>query len=209
MKATLSGERDDKPQVEGEELLESEEDSAEQTFEQQKFQQLLNKEMTIGGMVVGTRNFETKNGKQKGELTIEDYSDSITLDMWNKEYLDHRAFFVNKLFVLVKLKLYKPHYNPNQIRMNIIDIQLLNEVFEKYPRDLSINLFPKQLTQEKIDYLHKVLSKYPGSQKLTFNLIDTEQPDLSIPSLSKSVTIKPNPEMIKELERMKVRFKLA
>jgi DNA polymerase III alpha subunit len=129
--------------------------------------------------------------------------------MWNKEYLDHRAFFVNKLFVLVKLKLYKPHYNPNQIRMNIIDIQLLNEVFEKYPRDLSINLFPKQLTQEKIDYLHKVLSKYPGSQKLTFNLIDTEQPDLSIPSLSKSVTIKPNPEMIKELERMKVRFKLA
>jgi DNA polymerase-3 subunit alpha len=209
MKATLSGEKEDKPQVEGEELLESEETKAEETFEQQKFQQLLNKEMIIGGMVVGTRNFETKNGKQKGELTIEDYSDSITLDMWNKEYLDHRAFFVNKLFVLVKLKLYKPHYNPNQIRMNIIDIQLLNEVFEKYPRDLSINLFPKQLTQEKIDYLHKVLSKYPGSQKLTINLIDTDEPDLSIPSLSKSVAIKPNPEMIKELERMKVRFKLA
>jgi hypothetical protein len=93
--------------------------------------------------------------------------------------------------------------------MNIIDIQLLNEVFDTSPRDLSINLFPKQLTNEKIDYLHEVISKYPGSQKLTINLIDTDEPDLSIPSLSKSVAIKPNPEMIKELEKMKVRFKLV
>jgi len=208
MKATLSGEKDDKPKGEGEELLDTEEEKAERALELQKYEQLLNKEMIIGGMVVKTHHFETKNGKQKGELTIEDYSDSITLDLWNKDYLDQRPFFVNKLFVIVKLKLFKPHYSPNQVRMNILDIQLLNEVFEKNPKDMAINLFVKNISKQKINTLYNTLLKYPGNQKLTINLINTDDASLSIPSISKSLAIKPSPEMIKELEKMRVRFKL-
>ena len=209
MKATLSGEKDDKPKNEGEELLDTEEEKAERALEMQKYQNLLNKEMIIGGMVVKTHNFETKNGKQKGELTIEDYSDSITLDLWNKDYLDQRPFFVKKLFVLVKLKLFKPYYSPNQLRMQVIDIQLLNEVFEKNPRDLILNIFAKSINKQKIDKLFETISKYPGSQKLTINIIDSNDASLSIPSSSKSIMVKPSSEMIKELEEMKVRFKLS
>jgi len=208
MMETLSGNKEEKEAQEGEELLESEEEKAERVIEYQKYAELLNSQIVIGGMVTGTRNFETRNGKQKGELTIEDYSDSITLDFWNEEYLKFRHFFVPKTFVLVKLKLYKPYYNPNQIRIKITEINLLNEVFEKSPKELSVNLYPKFLKRKTIDQLYEIFQQFEGKQKFIINLIDNEEPNLSIPASSKNMGINISAKMIKLLEEMNIRFKL-
>ncbi len=205
---TLSGNKEEKEKQEGEELLESEEEKAERLFEYQKYAELLNSQIIIGGMVTATRNFETRNGKQKGELTIEDYSDSITLDFWNEDYLKFRHFFVPKTFVLVKLKVYKPYYNPNQIRTKITEISLLNEVFEKSPKELSLNLYPKFLKKNKIDQLFEIFQEFEGKQKFNINLIDNEEPNLSIQTSSKNMGITLSAKMVKMLEEMNVRFKL-
>ncbi len=86
-----------------------------------------------------------QNGKRKGELTIEDYTDNITLDFWNEEFLEFSHFFVPKIFVLIKLKLFRPFYSPNQIKIKVLQINLLNEVFEKKPKNLFVNLYADML----------------------------------------------------------------
>ncbi len=204
---TLSGKKDDENKQEGEELLESEEEKAERELEYRKFEQMINKDIYIGGMVVGARNFETRNGKQKGELTIEDYTDSITLDLWNEDYLKFARFFVPKIFVLVKMKVFRPYYNPNQIRVNVSEISLLNEVFEKTPKNLAINLFADTVNKEFTDDLYRQIARFKGKQTLKINLIDRQEPNLSIPVSSK-MGIKVTPELVKLLEDLNVRFKL-
>ena len=204
---TLSGKKEDQTKQEGEELLESEAEKVEKQLEYRKYEQMLGKEISIAGMVIATKNFETRNGKQKGELTIEDYTDSITLDMWNEDYLKFARFYVPKIFVLVRLKITRSYYDPNRLRINVIDISLLNEVFEKNPRDLTLTLFADTLKKEVIDLLYKNLNRFKGKQKLKINIIDRHEPDLSTP-LKSRMGIKADPELIKILEQMKLQFKL-
>jgi DNA polymerase-3 subunit alpha len=204
---TLSGKKDDDVKQEGEELLESEEEKAERQLEYMKFESYLEKDIFIGGMVTGTRNFETRNGKQKGELTIEDYTDSITLDFWNEDYLEYSRFFVNKIFVLVRLKVFRPYYNPNQVRVKVLSISLLNEVFEKSPKNLVINIYPELMKANMYEQLFKTLQKHSGTQRLTVNFFDRKAPELNFQASSK-LGVKVVPGLIKELEDMKIRFQL-
>ena len=207
MMQVLSGAKDEEVKQEGEELMESEEEKVEKAMKRQRFEQMLNKEMYIGGMVIDTKNYETRNGKQKGELTIEDYSDSITLDFWNEDFLQFSRFFVPKIFVLVKLRVYRPFYNPNQVRIKVLDISLLNEVFEKNPKNLSVNLYIDILDKNSIEDLYRIISKFKGNQRLKINIIDRKEPALSIPAYSK-IGLKVTPELLKTLEEMKLRFGL-
>ena len=206
MMRVLSGEKDDKTKQEGEELLESEEEKTEREQEVKKFEQMLGREIIIAGMVTKTHHFETKTGKQKGELTIEDYSDSITLDFWNEKYLENTKFFMPNIFVIVRLSVSRNYYN-KQLRVNVSHVGLLTEVFEQNPKDLTINLFTNMIDRELVDKLYKHITDYKGKQKLTINLIDIEDPKLSIPVVSR-IGFKLRPELLSLLEEMKIRFQL-
>ena len=203
----LSGAKDEEVKQEGEELMESEEEKAERALERQKYERLLNQDIYIGGMVVATKHFTTKKGKQKGELTIEDYTDSITLDFWNEEYLEYSRFFVPKIFVLVKLKVFRPYYSPNQVKVKVMQISLLNEVFEKNPKNLVLNIYADLIDKDTIENLHEQMIQFKGKQSLKINIIDRQEPDLSIPVRSK-LGLKVTPELIKILEDMKLRISL-
>jgi len=203
----LSGKKEDEHRNEGEELLESEEEKVERQLEYKKYEQLLGKEIAIAGMVVNTRNFETRNGKQKGELTIEDYTDSIKLDMWNEDYLENAKFFIPKLFVIVRLRITRSFYDPNRLRINVVRINLLNQVFENEPKNLTLTLFADTLDRKLIDILYENIQKFSGKQKLTLNIIDRKTPELSAAAKS-GLGVKVTPELLKWLEQENVRFKL-
>ncbi len=204
----LSGKKEDDRKQEGEELLESEEEKAEKALEYRKYEQLLGKDIVIGGMVIGAEHKETTKGKKYGNLIIEDYTDSITLTIWNDDYLKYTRFFVPKIFVLVRLKITRYYYDPNQLKININEISLLNEVFEKKPKDLTLNLFVDALKKDLIDALHQTLTGFEGKRALTINLIDRKEPELSTPVKTK-IGINVTPELIKWLEKQKIRFKLS
>jgi len=208
MMEVLTGKNNDQQQQEGEELLESEEEKAERQLEYRKYEQMLNKELIIAGMVIHTNNFETRNGKHKGELTIEDYTDSIKLDMWNEDYLKNARFFVPYLFVLVRLRITRNYHNPNYLRINVNDISLLNEVFEKNPKNLNLNIFADTLKKQQVDLLYENLSKFKGKQSLKINVLDRKEPELSTPVNSK-IRIKVTPELLEWLEEKHYRFKLV
>ena len=202
----LSGDKEEKNRQEGEELLESEEEKAERELEFKKFEQMLGREIVIAGMVTKTHTFETKNGKQKGELTIEDYTDSITLDFWNEKYLENAKFFVPNIFVIVRLNVTRNFYN-NRLRINVQNIGLLTDVFEKNPKDLTINFYVDKVDKKMIDNLFDYFKRFKGKQKVTINLIDMDDPKLSV-ELVTGITVKVEPELIKLLEAMKIRFRL-
>ena len=204
---TLSGATEDEQKIEGEELMESEEEKVERTLKNIKFNNKLNKDIYIGGMVTGIKSFETRTGKKKGELTIEDYSDSITLDFWNEDYLKFSKFFVPNIFVLIRLKIYKPFYNTNQIRIKVLDIHLLNEVFEKIPKDLIINLSIEKINKNYINKLYKQINSNKGKRNLTLQLIDKEDSNLNV-SLHSKIGVNVSSQLVSFLEENKISFRL-
>jgi DNA polymerase-3 subunit alpha len=206
MLRTLKGENQKELQ-DGEELIETEEEKTAKEEEYKRFESLLNREIYIGGMVTGTREFVFNTGSKKGVLTLEDYTDSIDLELWNEDYLKFKHFFVPKTFLLIKIRIYKPHWNPEQIRIKIQEIQMLNEAFEKNPKDLLIQFPARLLNRELADQLEITLKKNTGKQKMFVHIIDHENPDLNV-KLKRKEGIKLTPEFIKDLEKLKLKFKL-
>ena len=208
MLQVLGGSKEDEHKEEGEELMESEEEKAEKQMEYSKFEQMVGRDIVIGGMVTGTQTFETKNGTA-GRLTIEDYSDNISLQMWSSDYLKFAMYFVPKIFVLAKIKIIRPHYNPDQLKVMVNEISLLNEVFEKMPRDVLIVLRVDNTDKTLVDRLYEVLSQQKGSNKLKIRLIDTKDPSLGFETQSQVLSFKLNKEMLMALEQTKIPFKLV
>ncbi len=207
MISTLSGETGNEEKQEGEELVESEEDKAAKIEEYKRFEMLLNREITIGGMVTGTYEKVFNSGSTKGVMILEDYTDSIELEAWKEDYLKYKHFFVPKTFLLVKITVYRNFHNPNQLRIRIKDIQLLSDVFEKNPKDLSVVLAADSVTRDKINEVHALMEKNQGNQKMFVQIIDKENPDLNV-KMKRKKGIKLSPEMVKSLEKLKIKFKL-
>ncbi len=203
----LSGKNDDKVKQEGEELLETEEEKVERKLEYKKFEQMLGREIIVAGMVTKATHKETQNGYKIGSLTIEDYTDAITLDLWNEKYLEYAKFFVPKIFVIVRLKITRNFYKNNNLKVRVLEVGLLSEVFEKKPKGLTINLLVSQIDKDFVDVLYDRLKNYKGKQRLTVNLIDIDEPELSVP-LRSDVSINPDASLIRILEGMHLRFRL-
>ncbi len=204
---TLSGNKDNDRTKEGDELMENEQEKIEKQLEYQKYEQLLGKEIIIGGMVTEYNHKKDKKGNPTGDITIEDYTDSIKLYLWSENYLKFSRFFSPNIFLLVTLKLTRNYYDPNKLKINVISMSLLNEVFDKQPKNLTLTLFTDTLNIKKIDLLHQNITKYKGTNKLNLNLIDRKEPELSTPVKTKT-GIKVSPELLEWLEKMKLRFKL-
>ena len=207
MIAGLSGETEDKKNTE-EEIIENEEEKAAELEERKRYEMLLNREIYIGGMVSSVEHREFNQGKKKGTIVLEDYTDSIELHLWNEDYLKFQHYLVPKTFLLVKIVVYRPYYNPDQIRVKVKDIKLLNKAFEDFPKDLQLNLEIKKINMELVDILYKALEKYHGKQNLVVNLRFAEQPELNVRLKKKDKGIKLTPELIEKLEEMKINFKL-
>ncbi len=206
MLAVLKGEENTDEKQE-DDLPEAEEDIANKIEEYKKFEMLLNRDITIGGMVTATYEKEFNSGSKKGVLTLEDYTDSIDIEAWNEDYLRFKHFFVPKTFLLIKIMIYRAYNNPDQIRMKIKDIQMLNEVFDKNPKDLSLVLAADSVKKEWVDNIKKIIKENKGKQKMFVQIIDKENPELNVKMKLKS-GIKLNSEFIKLLEKNNVKFKL-
>ena len=207
MVRTLRGENTKEEVREGEEMLETEEEKAAKLDEYKRFEMLLNREIYIGGMVTETHEFQFNSGSQKGVLTLEDYTDSIDLELWNEDYLRFKHFFVPKTFLLIKINIYRFYKNPEQIRIKVTDIQMLNEAFEKNPKDLFVQFPAHLMDREVVDQLETALKKHIGNQKMFVQILDNENPDLHV-KMKRKKGIKLTPELVKYLEKLKIKFKL-
>jgi len=204
---TLTGEGSKEEVQEGEEMMETEEEKTAKLEEYKGFEMLLNRDIYIGGMVTGVREFEFNTGSKKGVLTIEDYTDSIDLELWNEDYLKFKHFFVPKTFLLIKILLYRPYRNPEQIRIRVNEIQMLNEAFEKNPKDLFLKFYAHRINRETIDQLDIAFKKSIGKQKMFVQVVDADNVDLNV-KLKRKTGIKLTPELVKYLEKLQLKFDL-
>ncbi len=208
MISTLRGDAVEEEKNEGEEIMETEEDKTAKLEERKQFESMMNRDILIGGMVTSTRFFEFGTGSKKGVLTLEDYTDNIELEMWNEDFLKFKHLFVQKMFLLVKIKIYRNYHNPEQIRIRVNDIQMLNEAFAKNPKDLIINLPAHIIDRNIIESLEMAFKKFKGKQRVNFNIVDLDNPDLNVRLSSGKNGISVSVDLVKYLEELKIKFKL-
>ena len=172
-----------------------------------------NQDISIGGIVNGVRNGQTKNGKPFAILSIEDYNSSVELFLMGEKYMNHAQYLRpgEFLFVTGKVELNwrkkkeireNPQLNPTpeDWELQVGAISLLSELREKRAKGIKVSINARDVDQDMIDTIMKLAKEHEGNTELRIQLVE-ESENISVELLSRRIKVDPNSVLIRTLKK--------
>ncbi len=167
---------------------------------------LINKDISIGGIITNIEHRVSKNGKGWATFALEDFSGSSEFRIFGEEYLRFRHFLVPNSFLYVKIFV-KKGWNDGDVRLSFGNIQMLQDVLEEFSKKITLNISLKDINEKYIQKMNALLTQHKGTKSLNFLVYDLEEKiKLNLPSRSYKVDI--SNEFIDILRQEQINFKL-
>jgi DNA polymerase-3 subunit alpha len=126
--------------------------------------------------------------KPYGSFVVEDYFDSIQIFLFSEEFLKLKHFLEVDCFVYIKAKVEARYGSPDQLNLRISSVTLLQEVFEKFAKSITVTASLQDVTKENIDFLCAIAKKHKGKNLLRIQVKDEDE-KLSIELPSKGYRV--------------------
>ncbi|MDD2798813.1 MAG: DNA polymerase III subunit alpha [Bacteroidales bacterium] len=134
--------------------------------------ELVNREITMGGIITNIRIANTKTGKPFGVMKIEDYSGAGEIALFGNDFIEYRNYFTPNLFLYIKGRYVPRKYNENELDFKINSIQLLNDVKEKLIEKFTITVPLEEVTPEFITDITALVKDVKGNTQFNITVID-------------------------------------
>ena len=174
--------------------------------------ELIGKDLTFGGVIVGYREKVGKNGNPYAFLKIEDYTGSDEIPLFGRDYVKYSNFgrIGNATFVMVRATYERSKYN-NNVNLVIKSIDLLADLQGKIFSKLAITLPLHALTPAFIDSLSEQMHEtLHNSVDVSFRIIDTKiGRQVSMRSRRKCKLTRELIDFLKEWDASPIEFKLS
>ncbi len=175
-------------------------------------EELLNREISIAGVVSDVQHRISKNGKGWALFTIEDYTDTFEFRIFGEEYLKFRHFLMINSFVYLKIFVREGWVNretgkKGDPRMQYNSFMLLQEVMETYAKKLTIKLNIDELKEENIGELKDTLVSHSGNHPLNFVVYEMEE-EIKVNLISRKQKVQISSELLQILAEKEVHYKL-
>ena len=174
--------------------------------------QLINKELKLGGIVGEVEHLVSKNGKGWARFTLEDYKDSYDFRIFGEEYLKYKHFLFENNFIHLRI-LIKEGWRDRDTgktgdpRISFLAFQQLQDTVDKNAEKLTLQIDINDFDDSKVDELKKIFKKHKGKQKLEISFFENnEKIKLTMPSESHKISI--NEDLISSIEKNNIHFKL-
>lgn len=162
------------------------------------------KEITFGGMVTGYQSLPSRRGGNFGILKLEDYTGSTEIRLFGQQYIDYGKYGQPGTPILITGK-YEKFYNSENLRFNIKNIKLLEEVKGTLLSGITIKLNTHEINPNFMDLLSEhIKSTKENHRSLSFIVYDPEI-NRSV-KLSSPHTIPLNRDLVTMLESMNIEF---
>ena len=194
----------------------SEEDSADDNAleaQNERFEKLKNRELSIGGMVSGAAHRIAKSGKPYGSLFVEDYSEQIEITLFGDDYLKFKPYLNEGLFLYFRGKVQERYGKKGDWEFKVTQIQLLTDVRDKLTKSMTISCYLSDLNEQLMHEIVAILEENSKTDaqkncELKIKVIDQEQ-GIAMEMPSRKVRLYPSNELLKALEQLKgVTFRL-
>jgi DNA polymerase-3 subunit alpha len=159
----------------------------------------LDREVTVAGMVTDTRNGISKNGKPYGSFTIQDYSDSFRIMMFDKDYIENSKFFTIGYYLLIRGRVQKRPYREDELEFRIKTINLLSSVKDDLIKSVTLKIDPENISPGMLKELKELVLENKGETELKFLFIDQDD-KISLPMFSRTLRVRLNNELISYLD---------
>ena len=149
-------------------------------------EELKGKELLLGGIVVGSREGTTRNGKPYMVVAMEDFTGSGEIPLFGNDYIDFGKYCKPGMYLLIKASILPRQYRETELDFKIKSIQLMQDVKENIIEKLTISLSIHQLDEQTLNEMSVFIKNNPGNTQLFFKIIDGEH-QVKLNLFSKSI----------------------
>jgi DNA polymerase-3 subunit alpha len=157
------------------------------------------KELSFAAIVSAATHRFTKDGKPMGLMTLEDKHNSHELSFFGDEYLRIKNYMSEGLFLFFRGKVEPRFRGSDQLVFRPGLVMLLNEVRDKFSKEIVLNLNLSDLRSERVSALQQTLSANPGELNLSFRVVDPGS-KMSVEMQSRKLRVKLSDELVQFLE---------
>ena len=134
-------------------------------------------------------------------MTIEDYSDTLTITLFSKDYMNFKEYFTVGYSLLVEGKVqHRFGREENDLEFKPYKMELLHEAKEKMIKSVDVKLPIDKLSDELIEELITLAKENEGTKSLKFLVYDPAT-KIWVQLFSRSFKISPNKSFIEYLEK--------
>lgn len=179
----------------------------------QRFHQIKNKELVIGGMITMANHRVTKTGKPFGVFTVEDYLDSYEIAVFGEEFLKHKNYIQEGYFIQVRGRVQERYRQEGNWAFDIQTIQLLSELKDKLAKSFTLQIPLTTLDEVLYGQIRSIIQYNQEAEgnkncQLRFKIVDQEgQISLDMPVQSTKIVL--NDEFLRSIDNLEnITFRL-
>ncbi len=162
---------------------------------------LKGRDLRIAGIVTTAVEKTTKTGNPYGTMTIEDYSDTLSITLFSKDYLAFKEYFTEGYSILLEGKIQPrfgrpdgdPEFKPQKMT-------LLHEAKDKMIRSVDLKIQLDKLSNELISEIELKAQEFKGSKPLKFVVFEPVS-KIWIRMFSRSYKIDVNKDFVEFLDK--------
>ncbi|ASZ12447.1 DNA polymerase III subunit alpha [Chitinophaga pendula] len=124
--------------------------------------------------VSGAQERISRNNRQFGIMSIEDYSGKFEFALWSEDFIRFGPYLKAGLCLYVNGGFKSKRFNDNEYEFKVNSIQLLQEVKKTHTKQVYLATRPKFITREFVDFLCDNFSRHPGNSQLSVQLKDLD-----------------------------------
>jgi len=173
----------------------------------QDLSRMKNRDISFAGIIISAQHKYTKNGKPFGTFVIEDYTDTLQLNVFSEDYLKVKHFLEKESYVYVKAQIAPRFNSSDQYEVKIKSMMLLTEVVDKLASDLLLEIPISEINPGFIDYLVNNVKANTGKCRLKIKLRD-EVEKSTVEMLSRKIKVEPVGFLSQMLKKSDLQFKL-
>jgi len=161
-------------------------------------------------MITAVRHATTKNGKPFGSFSLEDYTDSFSITLFNKDYENFRKYLYDGYSLLIRGMVAENTWkNQPELEFRIRNIYLLSSVREELVKNIHIMLPLEVITDPCLNELARYIRQPGGTVNLKVKVYDPVE-NVSVDMFCRSQRINLSDEFIGFLTRTaEIEFKLS
>ncbi len=125
----------------------------------------------IAGLVTEAQHRISKKGNKFGVMHLEDYTEKMELMFFGENYVKY-AHYLEPGMVINITGSFKQRYSNSPYEFQINNICLLESVMKISTKKLNIEINPKDVSEEMINFIGGNIQKFPGNSGLRFNICD-------------------------------------
>jgi DNA polymerase-3 subunit alpha len=125
----------------------------------------------IAALVTEAQHRISKRGNKFGVMHLEDYSEKMELMLFGEDYVKYNNYLEPGMVICITGS-FVQRYQTSPYEYKIATISLLESVMRSNTKKVHIDMNPKDVSKDFIDFIRNNMQKFPGNSTLKFNICD-------------------------------------